>query len=483
MRTEHDLCARTLFGRIFIGFLKVTAFALTLSSFDRAEAGFETQVMTAVEPEKTLPDLQLSVGWDRLQKRGRITREWVQDQNGVKSALDVKELNYTEITQQLLVGLRVGLYHDLEFHMVAPIVLQDDTDLGFAKGVSGVSTIWGSQNANDPTYPIDNSACCARYPITEIPASRSRGGFGDMTFGLAWAPVVDHKDEAFPTLTFRGDIIAPTGKPRDPTDQAALPGHSGGSIGSGAVTFDLSMGLSKRMREATPTFDPYMIFAASIPVPTAPSLKAEGYDPPPTGRFLVGAELIVDEDPISFQRYSIDLSFGLTYVGSGRTFSELSDFLPAFNQRNVPSDTIGYNDFANKANYRTMLDGAQCGTVMGVPCGELTHVDEYLKMTGTLAFNLRPARYAFFRAGVSFGVNTDHLLTTQPVGTDLDPASTPTTQTCDGAPCVGRVNAKNSQGVDERSPYYDPRFDSPGHRFRIEETTNFTVFVQGAATF
>jgi hypothetical protein len=451
-------------------------------------AAYPTEVMTAVEPEKTLPDLHLEVGWDRLQKRGKITREWVDQINGTKVAHDVNELHFTEISQRLSVGLRVGLYHDLEFHMLAPIVIQDDTDIAFAKGVSGVSTIWGTANADDPNFLGPNDACCARYPITEVPSSRSRSGFGDMSFGLGWSPIVDHKDEAFPTMTFRGDIIAPTGKVRDPTDQAALPGHGGGGVGLGAVIFDLSLGLSKRMREMTPTFDPYMLFDAKIPVATAPSLKDLGYEPPPTGSFLVGAELVVEDDPQTFQRYSVDFSFGVTYFGSGRTFSELSDFLPAFKQTNVPNDTIGYADFANPMNYRTYNPdpslGLKCGNVVGVPCGELTHVDEYLQMTGTLAFNLRPAKYAFFRAGVSFGVNTDHLLTTEKVGTDTDPASA-AQKSCSGmaGDCVGRVNAKNSLGQDERSPYYDPRFDTPGHRFRIEETTNFTVFAMGAATF
>jgi hypothetical protein len=35
---------------------------------------------------------------------------------------------------------------------------------------------------------------------------------------------------------------------------------------------------------------------------------------------------------------------------------------------------------------------------------------------------------------------------------------------------------------DERNKYYDPRYDTPGRRFRIEEQTNFTFFVQATAT-
>src|SRR5262249_27317825 len=144
--------------------------------------------------------------------------------------------------------------------------------------------------------------------------------------------------------------------------------------------------------------------------------------------------------------------------------------------------TITYKDYDNPANYRTTIDGASCGKVKGVPCGEFTRVDEYLQIQSALAVNIRPSRYVFFRGGVAFAVNTDHFLTTEKVGADSDPAAA-AGQTCDGAECVGRVNARNSQGMDERSKYYDPRFDTPGHRFRINEATTFTVFATGGATF
>jgi hypothetical protein len=464
-----------------------------LSSSNVARAASVTEVLTAVEKHKTLPDLHIGIGWDRLQKRAKITREWIQNENGKLSALDVKELRYTEIMHRLLVDLRVGLYHDLEFHLTAPIILQDDSDIRFAKGVKGSSTIFGSQNADDPNYAY-------RYPITNVPASRERSGFGDMTFGLAWSPVTDRKDEAYPTLTLRADIIAPTGKRRDPADTKALPGGDTAGVGMGSTTFDLSIALSRRMRTEVPAFDPYVLFGAQLTI-AGPTQKALGYEPPPVARFLLGTEIIIDEDEPSAQRYAIDLSFGVKYFAIGRTYSELSDYLPNFNQTrapmnrdpNIPRDSIGYEDYDNAMNYATFDEAASCGYskdpvtgresgIQNVPCGELNRVDEYLQLNAQFALHIKPARWALFEAGVGFGINTDHFLTTERVGTDTDPPSAEN-MTCDGAPCVGRVNARNSQGADERSPYYDPRYDAPGRRLRIEETTNFTLFVAGTATF
>lgn len=475
--------------------LVLPAIALALFS-ERAEAAWPTQVLSAAEKHKALPDVHVELTWDRLLKQAKITREWIQDDGGTLTALDVKELRYKEITQRLLIDLRVGIYHDLELHLQAPIILQSDSELRYAAGVDGRSTIAGSMNADDPQYceTRGQNPCTQnnyRYPITEVPDSRERSGFGDMTFGLSWSPVVDSKDEAYPTLTLRADVIAPTGKTRDPADPASLAGAGGGSVGLGMTVFDLSIGLSRRMRTDIPTFDPYMIFGAQIPIATA-SQRARGMEPSPTGRFLVGTEIVVSEDVPTFQRYAIDFSFGVKYTGIGRTYSELSDYLPNFNQTAVPGnrapgtqlspDVVQYADYDNAANYNNAgIGGASCGRLSGVPCGELNRVDEYLQLQSQFAVHVRPAKYVLFRAGVGFGLNTDHFLTTERVGEDLDPRNT--ADLCGGAPCAGRVNARNTNGVDERSKYYDPRYDAPGRRLRIEETTLFTLFVTGAATF
>lgn len=464
--------------------MRIFAFSLAVASgfcFARiADAAWPTKVLSAVEPDKAIPDINLEVTYDRRAKSAKITREWIQDQNGNRTALDVRELDFSEVTQRMLLQLRIGIYHDLELHIIAPIILQNDSNIEFAEGVANRSTITGSDNA-------DNTAYDYRFPITDVPASRERAGFGDMTFGLSWSPFVDRKDEAWPTLTLTADIIAPTGKRRDPTDQDALPGGDSGSVGLGSTTFDLSFGLSKRMRAAAPALEPYMVFGARIPIPTA-AQKAVGYDPSASGRFTVGTELVMFEDVDTSQTYALDFGFGFRYIGIGRTYSELSDYLPNFDQTSPrdpnnpddPRDTFFYDDYQTAENYNTGENGASCGAVAGVPCGELNRVDEHLEMQGTLALNIQPIEYVLIRAGVSVGFVTDHLITAESVGTDTDPD---TNAQCGTGPCSGRVNAQNSNGEDERSSYYDPRYDTPGRRFRAEDITNFIFFVTAAATF
>lgn len=455
-----------------------------------ARAAFPTRTMTAVEEASPLPEVWLGVGFEHRRRTASINREWVQrtpDTNEPTVAEDIGDLDFSEYEHRLNIDLRVGIFRDLELHIRAPIVLAYRSSIDFQPGREATSTIFGNDNfANNPAFDY-------RYPLTEVPAERQRAGFGDMTFGLSWSPLNDAKDEAYPTLTLTGDIVAPTGSRWDPADQAALPSTDGtGGVGRGQTVFDLSVGLSKRMRLGAPTFDPYVIFGARIPVAT-PAQKELGMDPPISGRVTVGSELVVHEDVKKKQRYAVDLSFGLTYVSIGRTYSPLSDYLPNFDQTKVPGnrgpssiplDAVTYDDYADPRNYAAQVAGTRCGITDGVPCGELNRVDEHMEMAGTLALHIQPSEWFTFRGGVSVGFVTNHLITAEKVGDDLDPPSAEG-RTCGGpdSPCVGRVNAQNSEGVDERSPYYDPRYDQPGRRLLAEGIVTLTAFATLAATF
>jgi len=493
--------------RIVFGWTKTALATVALGCLvpASADAAWPTRVLTAAEDDNVF-DVDVGLSFDYNKKTGKITREWVQVHEGELRALDVKELEYAQTRQRLLVDLRVGVFRDLELHIMAPIVLSEGSKIGFAEGVEGQSTLCCTDgpNADDP------AASPPRYPVTDVasgafadlPDQRKRSGFGDMVFGIAWAPFVDKKDEAYPTLTLRADITTPTGGRRDPTDPASLAGADGGGVGEGKWVFDLSIGASKRMQDGLPALDPYVVLGAQIPI--SASGEAEGYDPSPTGRFLVGSEIILYEDVDTGQKYTFDLSFATKYVAPGRTYTELSDYLPSFNPTEVLGnrdpmsmarpDEFVYGDFDAAGNYRAQADGASCGKIAGVPCGELNRTEEYVELGGTAAIMLQFTEYAFIRAGVNLQHNTDHFLTNERVGKDLDPA-TASGESCDGAECVGRVNARNSnydrvndvcpdgKTCDERNPYYDPRYDALGRRLRIEETFDWTVFVSAAATF
>ena len=278
------------------GFLTLILVVASAHGARDARGAWPTRVLSAVEPNAPFPELHIDVSWERSARQARIAREWIQETEAhagdgsvttLREARDVRELDYTEVTERLLVGLRVGLYRDLEFHARAPIVLDSRSSVAFAGSSESTSTVWGSSNADNPALPY-------RFPITEVPSTRRRAGLWDMTFGMAWSPFVDRKDEAFPTITLRADVTAPTGATRLPEDQEALPGGSGGKVGRGETAFEFAIGLAKRMGTTTPTIDPYVEFGARLPIPTS-SQEKRGYEPAPSGGFELGAEVVVYE--------------------------------------------------------------------------------------------------------------------------------------------------------------------------------------------
>ena len=105
----------------------VVGLGLVLFGPRPALATFDTEVLSAVEPDKPLPDVHIGVTFDRRMKRARITREWIQDDGMTREARDVRELTYTETEQRLLFDLRVGLFRNLELHVRAPLILNDDS--------------------------------------------------------------------------------------------------------------------------------------------------------------------------------------------------------------------------------------------------------------------------------------------------------------------------------------------------------------------
>lgn len=461
-----------------------------------AEAAYPTHVLSAAEPNAPWPELNLGAQFRYEESRGQITREWFAT-DGLR-AQDVRELEYSESTQYLDLKARIGLYHDLELRITAPVVLSYESRLGFAEGVGPSSTVYApgyidagggvvNTNADDPGY-------ATRYPITGVPSSRQRSGMGDIRFGLAWSPVQETKDLGWPTLTLIGEITTPTGDLWEPGDVEALPGGKGGNVGRGMTVVDLSIGLSKRSSGGNPSFDPYFVLGTKLPIASGAQLD-RGMEPPISARAEAGTAFVVHADPTARTRYALDLGILMRFIGSGRTYSPLSDYLPNFDQTRVESGIVGYDDYANPDNYRNggaggvscsgvRLDRAartQVDATPGVACGELNQVDEHLHLGGQLALHLQPSRYFFLRAGAKLAYITDHLLTNERAGTDTDPADAP--QTCSGGACFGRINASNAAGQDERSPYYDPRYDAPGRRFRLEEAFTWSVFVEGMLMF
>lgn len=392
-------------------------------------------------------DLDLSVGFVRTQRRGKITREW---HDGTE-LINATELRYTAITQELPMRLAIGLFHDLEVHVGASLVFNHDQHWRYSSIVNdGNSTIYNNcVNADGSLVPGCAEGSGTPAPIVSGPlagalsqegARTYRAGLGNASVGLSWAPLSDDRDESKPKWTLAFDYTAPSAGVSKPW--ASPKSDDRGPIGDGAHRFHFTTALSKRLG----AIDPYVKLSYSLPIASgraisncdnpgsvagAPGNCNDGWSSTETGLkashvggLLFGAEFYPYDDPVRKQRVGIDLQLGAIYVSEGRSYNELSDLL-----------------------------------------GKLLYNDEYLTLGGSFGVYARPVEYVQLRLNASLYTDTEHFLTTESIGKDRD------------------GNGGVSLQSNEVNPNFDFRYDLAGRRFRITEVTVFSVGVNAVANF
>src|SRR4051812_26381699 len=102
-----------------------------------------TDVADAADEKHPL-ELDLDVTFDHAHTDTRITRE----QSTAGGILLVDELKHARTVDALNFRLNVGLWHDLELHVLAPLVVKDQQDWGYAV-VNGVSVEGASTLKNN----------------------------------------------------------------------------------------------------------------------------------------------------------------------------------------------------------------------------------------------------------------------------------------------------------------------------------------------
>ncbi len=438
-------------------FCCVLASALVLLAPFAASAAEVTRVASSFDEEDPF-DLDLLVGFRRTQHRGKITRERHQEGR----IADVIELRYTQIQQAMPVGLAIGLYQDLELHASSQLLFNDDRSWGYP----GLDAN-GNPVTTDANSTVFNNCITARgdlvhpdcqgdrrvgaQPIFPVPGQAFRGGFDDITVGLKYAILNDERDDTKPTWTVAFDYTIPSAAvnvPSRPTSEA-----SRGNIGEKVHRFTLTTALSKRLG----AIDPYALFSYSLPTQapnfysncrnpellgfaencfTGPwSLRETGIRAPHLANLLFGAEFYAYDDPVKKQRIGFDLQGTVRFVSEGRYYNELSDAL----------GKILYTE-------EFMTVGGQFGIYAGIG-------SEYVQLKLLL------------NAGLYH--NTEHFLTNESVGKDLDNA-------CRGEP-GSCVDLDNRAG--EINPNFDFRYDMPGRRFRISEINTFNVMARAIISF
>ncbi len=401
-----------------------------------AQAAELTRVASSFEEHDPF-GMYLDFTFDRLQDKATIVREWYQ----LGTSQDVNELAYAHYQTALGLDVHLGIFRDLELHVGVPIVFQEDRSWAFAKGTDASnSTLFrncGTARGDGCTTPGEGTG--RLFDVTDSTASY-RAGLGDFTFGLAWAPYVQAKDSSKPTWVLRFDYTAPTAavlNPNTPTTSSAR-----GGIGERLHHYAFSTAVSKRLYFAEPYFQLHYTlpwrasgFYSNCDSPSKTSMghpencgpnwsrEETGLRPQHTGGIDFGTELTIFDRPERHQRVVFDLRGWMRYFSEGRIYNELSDLF-----------------------------------------GKLLTVSDYGQLGGQIGFVGQAAEFVILRASASLAYNTEHFLTNENVGKDLN----------------GTGSVETSV-PEEFNPTYDQRVDRPGRRFRVQE--QFLFRIQVTATF
>jgi hypothetical protein len=416
-----------------------------------------THIATAAEPDSAF-NLDLSVRWERTQKKATITREKATASTPTEpfgSVDDVAELAFGEVTNVVIPRLAAGLYQDLEIHFELPYFLGQEVSWKYASGISSAA------DSSITTNNVDSSgaSCGSNCPLFSAgpkDTTAYHGGVaGDLKVGLAWGVFSDVKDDTKPFWLVGVDVTFPTSTLYDPWVGREAPAYNSphlvpsnnGKVGQKIWQFDFQTALSKRMGPVDPYFKVHLMVprrfsstysncdhvadpAPATPPPAAmtpsncalPQWKDEaGAILPWKAGLTFGTEFVPLEDKVEGQRVVIDLRLVGDYTSKARWYNELTD-----------------------------------------ATGKLLYTESYMHLGGLVSFLYRASRHVAVQAQAGYTVETSHLLTGEPLGVKEQ----------------ADINTSPNQ-----NPNFDWRWDAPGRRFRITDAGIFSLQLAGIVNF
>ncbi len=427
-------------GRLFAA---ITAITLLLPPAPAAAAEL-TRVASSGEKDNPF-DLDLSVRWERTQRKATVAREYIDPAGGAADPFatvqELQQLRLVETTKQVVARVAVGLWEDLQLHAELPYVLSQETNWRRAAGVGTDVPDTITDNAVDP----DGGACvgpCAIFPADGDQTVFHGGTTGDLKVGLAWAPFAEKRDDTKPTWVFGLEVTFPTAKLYDPAegrnafwDSPYAVATSVGPVGQKVWRYAFTTAISKRLGPV----DPYLKLGLTrlqrssgtySNCDHAAELALAGQGPadmaarcaadPSSGAarlpwllgLTFGAELVPYDDAAAGQKIAFDLRLSADYTSRARWYNELTD-----------------------------------------ATGRLHATQPYVTLAGRLGLVFRASEYVAVQASAALGWVSPHDLT----GEELASAAT--------------------------SASFDWRTDAPGRRFRATEASVFDLQVSGTLQF
>ncbi|WP_225409321.1 hypothetical protein [Stigmatella hybrida] len=450
--------------------LRAVLAALTLGAPLAANAAEITRIASSFEENDPF-DLFIDVGFERTQTRAKITREQL-DPLGENGRIEASEVWFKGVDSRLNIDLAVGIYKDLEFSFGLPLILQQNDSYGYVSGTSDEnSTIPNNcirpdgteiTTVNPETSLVErcSETGSGAQGLFTVPSTSKRGGLGNMRFGLAYAFFNQADDDTKPTWILGIDYEAPTAKLRDPSQDNTEATEERGNVGDRVHKYTFYTSFSRKLGVAEPYFRVHYTLPVTGPGiysncfnrtedgSSSPTLgtpkncgskdwnrKETGIKAPSMAGFVFGTEIATYNNKNKNQQFSLDLRTIGTYVSRGRYYNELSSALH-----------------------------------------KLLVSQDYFQVGGMIGATASAGEAFRLRATGTFLYNTNHTLTDEDLGKDLN-----NNGRIDISPTVG----ENKEEIpnEELNPSFDYRTDLPSRRFRATESKTFRLELSATFAF
>lgn len=466
-----------------------------------------TQVVDAFDDDDPF-DLNLSLGFQSSWKSADILRETSITQPGLTTGgytpTTLNVAKYKESTTRLNVRADVGVYKDVALVLRMPVILSNDRELRSLHGSAGQQSVILEGAPGEQLFSL---------PFK----SPTRNGIEYLAIGIDAAIMTQARDRTKPTwvvgLEGRFDVAEPMhacgrssgNQPgpqqrcahfadvnRNGVDQESSPDDgtqiegtfSGGrdpGVSRGVTALELHAYISHRIKYIEPYggFRTLFEFQHNGSDYGATDLKGSLVNHPPLrGTMLVGISVVPWEIRERFQRIAIDGRFTGTYVSEGRDYSELFD---ALGSSDAPS--------LRKPNYSSYMANPDAGTRADTPSvvdpssqpvyfTGLTDVQQHGVYTFSTSATWQAGEYVKFGLGGGLTLTQGHFLTfDQPCNPDFDSEPERSGYCRNGDASTGIT----ASGIP--NPNYRKTVNDPGHRFKVDQSTQLDLWVNATVMF
>jgi hypothetical protein len=479
------------------------------------EAAEVTSVVDAFDDDDKF-DLHLSLGFAQSWKSGKVLRESTsslpQFSSGGFTSGNMNVATYSQTTSRLLTRADIGLYKDIALIIRMPVILSYDQSLGDLDGSAAHTSITTAGAPGEQLFSV---------PFK----SPTRSGIEYLAVGVDVSPMNQTRDRTKPTWTLGVEGRFSVSEPMHPCGNSTglnLPGpqqscanttdinrngvnsefpdndvgnlegtnFSGGKskgISRGTTGLEAHTFISKRVKY----IEPYSGFIALFEFQNANSeygatdLQGSLVNHPPfQGTLLGGIAVYPWEVRDQFQRIELDFRASGTYRSEGRDYSPLFDALgssdapslrrpnfAAFNENTDPATKALAPSVVNKGSQKVYMTG-------------ITDVQQHGIYTLSSQVTFQAGEYVKFRLGGAFTAEQGHIIT-------LDQPCNPDFSNNSGAsgPCRQVTTTTATSGTSPSSitgipnPNYRAVIDAPGRRFRVDDTTQWDLWINAIVMF